>query len=283
MATKKPANRNIASLMNQIAGLLELQHANPFKVRAYKSAASYVRGMKESLAEMVRRNDKQALQNLPHIGEGIARLIEEYVKTGKSGLLRRLQGEVEAEHIFEQVPGIGSELAGRIVRQLEIKTLEELEQAAHDGRLARIEGFGRRRLEAIRLSLAGMLGNMSLRRRGQMLMQDNTHAAPSVEQLLAVDAEYRRKSAAGALKKITPKRFNPKNEAWLPVLHTEKDGWTFTALFSNTARAHELGKTHDWVVIFYEKDKEEGQATVVTETRGPLDGKRVVRGREQEC
>jgi hypothetical protein len=56
-----------------------------------------------------------------------------------------------------------------------------------------------------------------------------------------------------------------------------------TALFSNTARAHALGRTHDWVVLFYERNGDEGQCTVVTETRGPLAGRRVVRGRESEC
>ena len=74
-----------------------------------------------------------------------------------------------------------------------------------------------------------------------------------------------------------------KGRAWLPVLHVEKEGWYFTALFSNTARAHELGKTRDWVVIYYERDGEEDQCTVVTERSGALRGRRVVRGREDEC
>lgn len=67
------------------------------------------------------------------------------------------------------------------------------------------------------------------------------------------------------------------------MLHTERDGWTFTALFSNTARAHDLHMTHDWVIVFYERDGHESQCTVVTESRGHLRGKRVVRGREEEC
>jgi len=85
------------------------------------------------------------------------------------------------------------------------------------------------------------------------------------------------------LRKIAPKRFNPEGEAWLPIMHAEREGWNFTALFSNTARAHELGTTHDWVVIYYERDGYEDQATVVTAKSGPLKGKRVVRGRETEC
>ena len=102
--------------------------------------------------------------------------------------------------------------------------------------------------------------------------------------LLDVDAEYRRRAAADELPKIAPRRLNPDRRAWLAVLHTHRDSWHFTALYSNTARAHQLGKTDDWVVLyFYDDHQEEGQHTVVTETRGPLVGKRVVRGREAEC
>ncbi|MCK4867230.1 MAG: DNA-binding protein, partial [Alphaproteobacteria bacterium] len=91
-------------------------------------------------------------------------------------------------------------------------------------------------------------------------------------------------AAAGNLHKIAPRRFNPTGEAWLPILHTQRDDWHFTALFSNTARAHELAKTNDWVVLYFHTDHEpEAQRTVVTETHGPMAGRRVVRGREGEC
>jgi ribonuclease BN (tRNA processing enzyme) len=89
---------------------------------------------------------------------------------------------------------------------------------------------------------------------------------------------------AGRVQVIAPARFNPSHEAWLPVLHAERDGWQFTALYSNTAQAHQLKRTHDWVRIFhYDSENSEGQHTVVTETHGPLGGRRVVRGREMEC
>jgi putative hydrolase len=105
-----------------------------------------------------------------------------------------------------------------------------------------------------------------------------------VELLLDVDAEYRDKASRNELPRLAPKRFNPTNEAWLPVLHAERKPWHFTALFSNTALAHELNRTDDWVVIyFYDDDHREGQCTVVTETHGEQRGRRVVRGREKEC
>jgi len=108
--------------------------------------------------------------------------------------------------------------------------------------------------------------------------------APDVDLLLDVDREYLDKAQAGVLRRIAPRRLNPAGEAWLPVLHTRRDGWNFTALFSNTERAHLLHRAHEWVVIFYhDPDGADGQATVVTERRGTLTGKRVVRGREPEC
>jgi DNA polymerase (family X) len=102
--------------------------------------------------------------------------------------------------------------------------------------------------------------------------------------LLDVDAEYRRRAAAGELPRIAPRRFNPQGEAWLPILHCERGEWHFSVLYSNTAAAHRLGRTRDWVVVYcYDGDHQEGQHTVVTETRGGLRGKRVVRGRELQC
>ena len=102
--------------------------------------------------------------------------------------------------------------------------------------------------------------------------------------LLDVDREYRERAQRGGLPTITPRRFNPRGESWLPVLHTARGKWHFTALFSNTARAHELGKTRDWVVMYFYDDRHaERQHTVVTETGGALTGRRVVRGREAEC
>lgn len=107
--------------------------------------------------------------------------------------------------------------------------------------------------------------------------------APAVADLLAVDRVYRRRAREGDLPRIAPRRFNPEHEAWLPIYHDVRGGFRFTALFSNTARAHHLHRVQDWVVIAWEGPEGRGQATVVTEFAGPLRGRRVVRGREREC
>ena len=108
--------------------------------------------------------------------------------------------------------------------------------------------------------------------------------APDVGLLLEIDREYRDKAHAGELRRIAPRRMNPEGAAWLPVLHTRFGPWHFTALFSNTERAHELHRIWDWVVIYFsDSEGDDGQVTVVTERRGALTGQRVVRGREPEC
>jgi DNA polymerase (family X) len=109
-------------------------------------------------------------------------------------------------------------------------------------------------------------------------------STPDVGLLLDIDREYREKAASGLLQKIAPRRYNSDHKPWLPVLHTRFGPWRFTALYSNTSRAHELNRTHDWVVICFDDDEcNDGQFTVVTEWRGSLTGRRVVRGREPEC
>jgi hypothetical protein len=286
MGNHKPDNDRIARLLEQIADLLEQQAANPHRVRAYRYAARNVRTADKPLRGMLKQGGQQALQDIPGIGQGLSATIAEYIHTGRSNLLDRLNGNITPEDLFVQVPGIGEELAGRIASQLEVDTLEELEQAAHDGRLEKVKGFGPRRVQSVKASLAGMLSRSAQRRSKQRIASGEEKGAPQlpgVDVLLDVDAEYRRKAKASELRKIAPRRFNPSNKAWLPILHTSRGDWSFTALFSNTSRAHELKKTNDWVVIYYEQNGLEDQCTVVTETSGLLEGKRVVRGRESEC
>lgn len=256
-------------------------------MRAFRDAARTARLAARPLVEIFDAEGAAGLERLPGIGKSIASVIREYSLTGRIGMLERLEGQVSAEDLFATVPGIGEELATRIHRELHIDTLEELELAAHDGRLEEVPGFGERRVRAVRETLAGMLSRSTRRRARRIRWREFEQVAgrakgPPLSTVLAVDAEYRQRATRGELRTITPRRFNPEGRAWLPILHTEKEGWSFTAMYSNTARAHDLGKTREWVVIYYERDGDEDQCTVVTERRGPLAGRRVVRGRESE-
>ena len=278
LALAADENAQIATQLREAAALLQAQEGNPFRVGAYRKAADVVARARRPMRELFDAQGRAGLQALPGVGPGIASAIAEILLTGRWVQLARLRGDAEPEALLRTVPGIGPETAHAIHDELHVDTLEALETAAHDGRLESVPGLGPRRAAQIRASLASMLGRRVAR------APRAPAAAPGVATLLEIDQAYREKAAAGSLKTIAPKRFNPRGEAWLPVLHAERGGWHFTALFSNTARAHELGRTRDWVVIYYyDGEHVEAQCTVVTEARGALAGKRVVRGREEEC
>ena len=260
-----------------MADILELQNEDGFRIAAYRRAARTLMELDRPVDEIVRSRGREGLMELPGIGRGIGAAIVEIVQTGSWGQLDRLCGTLEPEKLFRTVPGIGPALAAEIHDELHIDTLEQLEQAAYDGRLERLPGVGARRAFAIKGALSERLGHRRFK-------EHRSATSPPIGLLLDVDREYFTKAAAGSLRKIAPRRFNPQGEAWLPVLHTRRGDWHFTVLFSNTQRAHELGKTNDWVVIYFHPDSEpEAQCTVVTETHGPLEGLRVVRGREGDC
>lgn len=269
-------NRFVADKLDDVARLLDQQNASLFRVRAYRDAASYLRGLPHPIRLDYQRGGKRGLDDLPTIGPSIAAMIAEILDTGASSLLDRLRGSADPEQVLQTVPMIGPTLAHQIHDELGIETLEALEAAAYDGRLAGIKGIGPRRIESLRHSL----GDMLARRRPRKAAIDRQQ--PSIADILAIDAHYR--GNVDKLPEIRPRRFNPTGETRLPILHTERNGWEFTALFSNSPAAHRFGKQRDWVVIYFERaDQPEGQVTVVTEHGGPLDGRRVVRGQEKAC
>lgn len=271
------ANETIAAKLGEMADLLEQQQADGFRVAAYRRAARTLAELNRPVEQIVRKSGVAGLVELPGIGRGIGAAIVEMVTSGRWAQLDRLAGSLEPEQLFRTIPSIGPELAERIHDELHIETLEDLELAAHDGRLDQVPGIGSRRVAAIRAALSERLGRRHVRMPAHS-------APPPVAILLDVDREYREKAAAGTLRTIAPKRFNPKGEAWLPVLHTRRGDWQFTVLFSNTQKAHELGKTHDWVVVYFQSGSgPEAQRTLVTQARGSLAGRRVIRGREGEC
>jgi hypothetical protein len=272
-------NRHIADRLEEAAWLLRDQGADPFRVNAYLRAATTVRRWPESLGDVFRSGGVEGLEALPGVGPSIARAISELLTRGRLPLLDRLRGAADPVTVLASVPGIGRVFAKRLHEQLGIDTLEQLETAAHDGRLATVAGFGTKRLAGIKDSLAHRLGRV----RARPAASTPPNGWVSVAELLDVDREYRAQAAAGALQLIAPRRFNPTGSAWLPVLHTRRGRRRYTALFSNTARAHRAGTTRDWVVLYSDDGTREDQHTVITAARGPLRGRRVVAGREAEC
>src|SRR3954470_1170387 len=226
-------NNEIARRFDEVATLLNEQDDNPYRVQAYRRAAQTLRQLRQPVTEVVQAEGEAGLRKLPGIGEGLARAIVELLLTGRLPILDRLRGEHDPVALLASVPGIGKALAARLHTELGIDSLEELEHAAHEGRLIGVVGIGKKRRAGILDSLATRLG----RARRRLFTSDQ----PPVAELLDVDREYREKAVAGLLRTIAPRRFNPRRVAWLPILHTLRGKRHYTALFSHTARAHQTG------------------------------------------
>jgi hypothetical protein len=267
-------NYSIAHKLNDYATYLEGEESNVYRVRAYRRAAETVMAQEKPLTEVYAEGGRSALEALPGIGTSLAYTLEGLIKTGEFRTLRPEGGHIDPERLLASLPGVGRGLARILHERLGISTLEDLERAAHEGQLREV-GIGPKRLRGLIDALAGRL------RRSRL--PEPIRGEPLVADILAIDAQYRQKAERNILPTVTPRRFNPEHEPWLPFFHGDHQGWKYRALFSNTALAHRLGQTRDWVVIFFDDGVVSGQRTVVTETRGDLRGLRVVRGREREC
>lgn len=145
-------NEDVAHMFEEMADLLEIQGANPFRVRAYRNAATTIRDLSKELSGMVERGED--LTQLPGIGKDLAGKIHEILQTGSARFLKKLRREVPAslEELLK-IPGLGPKRVKQVFEQLHIKTLRQLEVAARTGTLRDLPGFGvkteQRILEAI--------------------------------------------------------------------------------------------------------------------------------------
>lgn len=268
-------NVAIAERLIEAAGLLDQQGADKAPVKAYARAAEAVADHNRDVSKL----GFDALTTL--LGETVAAAVAQMARGGRWPFLDRLRGDSDAPALFRTVPGMGAQTAERIHDELHIDTLTALEAAAADGRLAIVRGLGPRRVATLRAGLDTCLDHVrgrSFPAAGAVLSE------PTAEAILAVDALYRAEAEAGRLPRLAPRRLNAEGHAWLPILHTRRGDWRFTALYANSAQARGEGRTEDWVsVIFYDGMQREGQRAVFTAASGDLTGQRAIQGREAEC
>ena len=146
-------NGEIARIFEEVADLLAIQDANPFRVRAYRNAARTVAAQARPLRDLVAEGAD--LTDLPDVGTDIARYITELVQDGRLSVLDTVTREVPRSlATLVQLPGVGPGKARKLWRALGITTIDALEQAARDGEIARLEGFGTKTQEKILKAIA---------------------------------------------------------------------------------------------------------------------------------
>lgn len=177
-------NKDVLAALNRIADLLQLKGEDPFRVRGYQRAADTIRGLTEDLTDVAERGE---LETLPGIGKAMAAKIEELLSTGELGFLNQLQAEVPAGLVeLLGVPELGPKTARKLYDELGVETIDQVEAAAADGRVAALKGFGKK-------SADKLVANIALYRRGR----ERVLAAVALEQ--AEPLLERVRAAAGVL------------------------------------------------------------------------------------
>jgi Helix-hairpin-helix domain len=243
-------NSTIATHLLAHARSLEERGHGLYRVRAYRRAAAVIRMLPCEVSDLLDMGGVTALKSIRGIGEHIAFTVERLVRTGELVTLGPRPEHTDPRERVMSLPGVGTATARRLNEGWGITTVEGVEDAVKDGRLRDL-GLPERSIE----NLATVL---ELRKKASPPTQE-----PSVSDLLAVDDEYRRLGAS--------------------ALTVHRNGWTFRASYSSSPLAYRLGQTRDWVVIRFAKDELAGERVVVSESRPPWRGQRVVRGREHEC
>ena len=142
-------NADVARIFEDLADLLELDGANTFRVRAYRNASRTVESLSADVAAIVDR-DPAELQQLDGIGKDLADKIVVIVRTGKLPQLEELKEKIPAGVVqMLRIPGLGPKKVAALFKELNLETLEALKQAAQQGLIAELKGFGKKTEQTI--------------------------------------------------------------------------------------------------------------------------------------
>lgn len=155
-------NATVAAIFDEIADVLEIQSANPFRVRAYRNAARSVRDLGEDLRAIVAGG--MALTEIPGIGEDLALKVQEILDTGGCDFLRRLEKEVPSSVVgLLKVPGLGPKRVKALWHDLDVRSVDQLRAAALSQRIRALPGFGEKTESKILEALQRMPGERRMK------------------------------------------------------------------------------------------------------------------------
>ena len=189
-------NPDIARLFDEVADLLEIQDANPFRVRAYRNAARTIRDFPEPLTDLVRAG-AQDLTEIAGIGDDLAEKITEIVTTGELGLRRQLAKKLPAGLLdLLRIPGLGPKRVKLLYKKLKVKSAGDLAKALDAGKVQKLKGFGPKMEEKMRAGL----GQAQATERRMLLHEADVQASALVGYLQA-GGDIRQIEVAGSYRR----------------------------------------------------------------------------------
>lgn len=194
-------NVEIARALSQVADLLEIQSANPFRVRAYRNAARLIEGFATPMRKLVAEGAD--LTELPGIGKDMASHIVELVGSGELAALRELTAEIPRTLVdVMELPGVGPKKARRLWKELGVETIDALEKAARRGEVAALAGFGDKSQQKILTGIAQLRQHRSrckLAEADQLVkpLLEHLRSCTAVERLEVAGSYRRRRETVG--------------------------------------------------------------------------------------
>jgi len=194
-------NLDIARTLEELADLLEIQGANPFRIRAYRNAVRTVEGLTRPIRVMVEAAED--LTELPAIGKDLAEHIVELVNTGRMTRLETLAGEFPRSLVeLMRLDGVGPKKARKLFDTLDVRTVDDLERELKAGRVEALDGFGKKSAEKILRAIEDHrkhVGRFLLDDVEQLLtpVLEHVRGAPGVERVEVAGSFRRRKETIG--------------------------------------------------------------------------------------
>ncbi len=196
-------NSDVSDIFNKVADLLEIEGANPFRVRSYRNGARTVSGLPRNISDMI--DAEKDLTELPGIGKDLAGKIQEIVQTGTLEQLEELEGKTPTElSQLMKLEGLGPKRVNALNRDLGITNLQELREAAQQGKIRDLEGFGQKTEQAILEELEQTeekeerIKLMEAEQRARSLVE-YLKASKGIKQITVAGSYRRRKETVGDL------------------------------------------------------------------------------------
>ena len=188
-------NRELATLFNRMADVLEFKGENPFKISAYRKASRIIGDLTEDIEEI---SESGKLKGIPGIGEGMAQKIVEYLKTGKVSKFEEAKKGISDELIsIMEIPGMGPKTLAMLHKEKGINNLSQLEKALDDGSLLRLFGMGEKKVENIKRGI-----QLLKQSKGRMNLGIAFPIAKRIVEVLRKEAGSKKIEWAGSLRRM---------------------------------------------------------------------------------
>jgi DNA polymerase (family X) len=194
-------NKEIASILNEVADYLEQKGKNEFRINAYRNAARTVLGLTKSISQMA-KNEKD-IRALPDIGESMAKKLTEIAKTGNLRQLEKLKKQIPGSLIdIMKLEQMGPQRTKVLYEKLNIESLEELKKAANQGKIEELEGFMKKTTQNIikeikQFSQKGGSGRFKLHEAGYLIKPMVKHLEKKMENIILAGSYRRMKETVG--------------------------------------------------------------------------------------